>query len=144
MLIQIHSIQIPAYWEIIKYGAVKTDNIQPEDIEDYSLNLLHDLLSNKKSCFVHQVDDNVMLMTIITFMVSDLTKKKSLHMLNLYAFSHQNDEVWINALVDLVAIAKKEGCYKLIAESDNDRIQELAKVIQAKHVRNVYEYVVDN
>jgi len=142
MLIQIHSIQIPAYWEIIKYGAVKTDEIKESDIGEYSLNLLHDLLSNKKSCFIHQVDDKVMLMTIITFTIEDLTKKKNLHMLNLYAFEHQKDEIWINALVDLVAVAKKEGCYKLIAQSGNPRIQELAKVIQADHVRNVYEYIV--
>lgn len=142
MLVQIHSIQIPAYWEIIKYGAVKTDEIQEADIEEYSLNLLHDLLSNKKSCFVHQVDDKVMLMTIITFMVEDLTKKKNLHMLNLYAFSHQENDVWINALVDIVAIAKKEGCHKLVAQSNNTRIKELVRVIQANHVRNVYEYIV--
>jgi len=140
MLVQIHTKQIPAFWEAIKYAAIRSDDIKEEYWEYYSLELLQDLLAGKKTCFVAQEGNQILFIIIIEFQINKMTGMKFLNFNNLYSFQTQADESWKEVFTDLYKIAVSAECKAIIGDSDNDRIGEINLSVGALCTSKKYIY----
>jgi hypothetical protein len=143
MLIRIHSSQVPQIWETIKFVALQTDNVEQEYQAVYLLDLLQDLLANKKICYIGKDEsEKITFMLIITFKIDSITQENFLYLSNLYAFKNQDDELWRQAFTDVTIIAQAAKCKKIIGESNNDRIDQIGHQNGIQCVSKKYEYII--
>jgi len=126
MLIQLSSIQVPSFWEVIKFGALESDEVKKEYQGVYCLTLLQDLLSGKKLCFIGKKDNNIVIIFIISFHIDSMTGVRHLYVHNIYSFNHQSKEVWLETFKDMIEVATKAQCKVMTAESKNPRMAEIA------------------
>jgi len=140
MLIQIQAIQIPAFWEPIKFAAIKSDNIEDEYIEYYCLEILQDLLSSKKICFVVQEEDQILFVVIVEFKIDKMRDMKYLYFNNLYSFSKQNDEIWAQVFADFYSIAKAGKCKAIFGDSNNSKVEAINNTLGTSCVSKKYAY----
>ena len=142
MLIMLQANQIPAYWEKIRIAGIKSDLVEKDFEDAYCINLLYDLLSGKKTCFVHIIDNILQFVIMISFQYDAISDRKTLMFDNLYGFYPQSDDVWKKCLMDLIAVGKKENCYNILGKSINDRIREILKTLNIDSKYSYYEYVI--
>lgn len=140
MLVQIHPIQVPVFWEAIKFASVNSDSVKEEYLEYYCIELLQDLLAGDKVCFIAQEKDEILFVVIITFQVNKMTGMKFLFFNNLYSFKPQEDAVWKNVFIDLHKIAENNSCEAIIGESNNIKINAINMNIGASCISKKYAY----
>lgn len=140
MLIQIQPIQIPAFWEVIKFAAIKSANIEEEYVEYYSLELLQDLLSSKKICFIAQEEDQILFVVILEFRIDKMRNRKCLYFATLYSFIKQPDSVWEEVFIDFYKIASAADCKAIFGDSNNDKIEEINKKLGTLCISKKYAY----
>lgn len=127
MLIQIHPIQIPKFWEAIKFSAVKSDAIQEEHLNYYCINLLQDLLSGKKACLVEQDENlNVVFVVLFSINIEPLTGVKYFFVANIYSFQNHGLDAWKELFNDAHKIARQAGCAAFAVNTSNPRAIEVA------------------
>lgn len=125
MLVKIEPIQIPACWDMIKYAAKESDGIKEEYQEEYFLNLLQDLLSSIKTCFVGIENNEYTFCVICSFHVEKLMNIKYMLIDNLFSFKPQKNETWQIGWSDLETIAKNNSCEVIGCHTTNDRIIDI-------------------
>lgn len=141
MLIQIQPIQIPQFWELIKFAAVATNNIEEEHQDYYILNMLQDLLASKKTAFViFNGDNQVTLVVVIEIRRDDLRDQKIMYMDCLYSFEKQPEENWGLAVMDLAVIAKKADCKAILGDTANPNLAKILEANGGECVSKRYKY----
>lgn len=133
MAVRVLPHRIPIIWEAIKFAAVEADGIREKDIPVYLTNLLHSLLSDRAQCFVN-IDDEGKLesLAITRILVDEVTGEKSLAVNALYGFIKVSMDKW-QAGIDLIRdYAKKNGCKKVLACSNNAKVFEIVENIGFK------------
>jgi len=140
MLIQIQAVQVPKFWEVIKFAAVKSDGIEDDVMQTYCLTLLQDLLSGKKVCFVGQKEEKISFVVIIEIKFDNLRGYNYLHFLNIYSFFPQDDKIWKEGFTDLYKIALATKSKMIVGESGNDKIDYLAHLIGINVISKKYVY----
>ncbi len=138
MLIKIQAIQVPKFWEVIKFSAVKTDGIEEEYQRVYCLTLLQDLLSGKKNCVIAIDNDKIVFVALFSLNVHPMTQIKYLLIGNVYAFEHQSDANWIEIFDDSIKIAKSVDCKVIAVNTTNPRVITLAKRFNFKLFSSKY------
>ena len=142
MLIQVQAVQIPKFWEAIKFATVNSEITEAKYVNKYCLSLLHDLLAGKKCCFVGQKDGKVFLVVILEFLYSNTYEGNYLYFNNLYAFEKQADKVWFEVFTDLHKLAITKDCKAIMGDSANPRVAEINKSVGAKCISSRYVYFV--
>ena len=140
MLVQIHSGQVPKFWEIIKVAALTSDNIKKEYRQVYCYNLLQDLLSGKKSCFIGKKDGNVAFVVLLSFEIMKNSNMKYLHFSNVYSFFTQNNDTIMKVFLDMLKLAKETDCKAIIGESNEPNIHQACMSVGAVCSAHKYEY----
>lgn len=140
MLIQIQSIQIPKFWEVIKFAALNSDDIKEDFVNVYSINLLHDLLSRKKYCYLAQENNQILFVVILEFRVDKIIDMPYVYFNNLYSFKPQNMDIWKEVFFDLRKIAVVNKCKAIIGESSNFRVGEINDLVGASCIAKKYAY----
>jgi hypothetical protein len=141
MLIQIQPIQVPQFWDMIKFAAISTDNISEEHKSYYLLTLLQDLLAGKKTAFVIQNKENaVTLVVIIEVKRDELTNTKIMFMTCLYSFERQPEKNWDTAVMDLAIIAKVTGCVSIVGDTASSKLGEILERNGGSCVTKRYVY----
>lgn len=140
MLIQIQAIQIPKFWEVIKFAALNSANIKDEFILYYCIELLQDLLSGKKLCFIGEEDQQIQFVFILSLQQDKMKSYKYMYINNLYSFQKQNTDKWIIVLNDIIKISKKAGCKKVQWDTKNNRIIQLSKEMKSEFLGHLYCY----
>lgn len=140
MLVQIQPIQIPTFWEPIKYATIHSDEIEKEYQEEYFIQLLQDLLSSKIICFVGQSDSAIDFIVLLEFKVEKLKNFKYLYFRNIYSFKPQENKIWQEVFGDLYKIAKNNDCKAIIGDSNNPKIEEINYSVGAKCISKKYAY----
>jgi hypothetical protein len=126
MIIKLISTQIPQFWNIIKYGAVRADGVQKDNNEFYLNELLLDLLNDKAQCFIRLSPERIVRAVMVTRISYDkLTGKKYLFFQNLFSFSLVSDSEWQSDFIYMCKYAKQAECERVSFESSNNRIIEL-------------------
>ncbi len=140
MLVQIHPTQVPNFWEAIKFAAIKSDGIEEEYVEYYCLELLQDLLSSKKICFVAQEGTEVLFVVLVEFRVDKMRNMKYLYFNNLYSFAAQDEKVWEQVFADFYSIAKAGDCKAIFGDSGNKKIEDMNNTLGTSCISKKYAY----
>ena len=136
------SVQIPMFWDAIKFACVKSDEVDEKNYSAYFNELLHALLSDKAQCFV-MLDTGKILHSIAISRITTnpILGRKELLLQCVYSMHTMNTEELMRNLKVLVDLAKKEKCNAVTFNSRNPRVWEMAKLSGCKErTRNfVYE-----
>lgn len=122
MHIRVLPSQIPQVWEAVKYAVVQLNEVPPEELDEYLVWMLQQLLSEKAQCWVTLNDDRILLNVSITRIVTNtFTKEPALHLQCLYAFQGLTDSTVEEALMLYRQFAKKTGCTQVTGASRHPR-----------------------
>lgn len=135
MVLRVLSVQIPKFWEIIKYALGQVEKIgNSEELEVYN-RLFAALLSDKAQCFIaFNENEEVRAVCITELRYDEIRNIKSLYIRCLYAFKAASNEAWIKEFEIVRELAKKEGCSKITFETSNSKIKSIAKDLGAVEV----------
>jgi len=123
------AVQIPMFWEAIKYACIEADEVDKKDYANYFNDLLQALLSDKAQCFVILDKDRILHGVAITKIVTDkILLKKELTLQVLYSMRPVSDAELFRNLKILRDLAIQEGCFAVTFQSRNPRIWEMAKI----------------
>jgi len=126
MHIKVMPSQIPRVWEAVKFAVVQLDEIPNEQMQQYCVWMLHQLLSEKAQCWVTLNDDRMLLNVSITRIADNaFTGQRELHLQCLYAFQGLTDQTITEALTLYRAFARKSGCVVIAGSSRHHRAREL-------------------
>lgn len=128
MAIKLRPDQITKAWETIKYVVV-TSNMNPvtkDRLSPFFNRLLSDLLSGSAQCFI-RTDENEQLtgMAITKIREDKDANEKYLFVSFLFSFKSVSDEEWTKDINDLGEFAKSNGCSRIEAYSNSDRVFEI-------------------
>ena len=124
-MIKITSTQIPRFWEVIKYSALHSDQVDKKYQTKYCINLLIDLLSERKHCYIIKEDSKIAVVVIISFYIDKGLDINGVCVSNLYSFT-TNARKYIPSIEDnVIEIAKKNGCKVIITETSNKVIDNM-------------------
>src|SRR4030065_2714353 len=127
MVIKLLPNQVPKIWDAIKFAAANADRINEKDLPLYLNRLLAALLSEKAQCFLRLDEGRQLLAVAITRLIQDeITGEKSLFLNCLYSFKRVPAEEWRADQKVLVDFAKRQGCKKMIAFSNSEKVFKMA------------------
>ena len=111
MVVRLSPIQIPEYWDAIKFAATHADRVRKRDRELYLSRLLHALLSGTAQCFFRISDERKLLAVEITRITEDeVTGEKSLFLNCLYTFQSVPEDTWKSDMEYIKRFASEQGC----------------------------------
>lgn len=140
MILKLLSIQIPDYWETIKYAVIKADEIEDKNIQSYLNQLLNDLLSDKAQCMVRIDSEHkeIIALMVTRFMINKITDQKYLNMQCMYAFKNVSNEEWQKDFDFIRNFAKSENCEYVNFFSRNPKIWKITETIGFKEVNREF------
>lgn len=132
-MIKLISTQIPTFWEVIKYAAVRVSRVSQENLKPYLNELLLALLNDKAQCFI-KLDDERMLnwLLISRIVVNKTTGEKYLYGQCIYSFKAQDVSAWEKMSSFLEKFARSESCSYISIDSSNDRVIQIAESVGYK------------
>ena len=126
MLIKVRATQIPLVWDVIKFAADKTNEVEGSKQSFYNQTLL-ELLNDHAQCFVRLMPDRGIQKLLVTkVLVNPLLGTKQLLIKFLYSFV-ASPEAWQEDLEFLRGFAKQMECKVITFETKNLRAKELAE-----------------
>ena len=126
MLIKVRATQIPLVWDVIKFVADKTNEVEGDKRSFYNQTLL-ELLNDHAQCFVRLMPDRGIQKLLVTkVLVNPLLGTKQLLIKFLYSFV-ANPEAWQEDLEFLRGFAKQMECKVITFETKNLRAKKLAE-----------------
>lgn len=141
MIIKLLASQIPEQWELIKYCAVKADEIDKELLQPYLNDLLHLLLNNNAQCWIRLNDGREVIGLMITQIAIDkIYVQKFLSIKCVYSFKAVPLETWEQDFSFLKKFVKKEQCEYIIFHSRNKKIWELGEMSGFRETFRSFEF----
>ena len=139
MILKLLSIQVPQFWEVIKFAVTQADEVDQQDLQPYLDELLHALLSDKAQCFVRLDEKRTLTALLITkIMGNKRTGGKCLYLQCLYSFQLVDDSVWRKDMIFIRQFADKEKCSYISFDSRNKKIQEMGEMLGFKEVNRKF------
>lgn len=133
MLVLLLPSQISSKWEVIKYAISESLPPTVDMSSEVMNNLLMSLLDGSSQCWVsYQENDEVKSVDAIlvtTFIEDFLSRTKTLQIYSLYGTKPIEDESWVVGLQTLKRYAKANGCIKVTAYSNVERIEEIVNIL---------------
>lgn len=144
MLIKLLSIEIPKYWEIIKFTVKNVDNVEEENLQAYLNNILNDLLSDKAQCFFRIDPQKRLVYTVVITRIEQdkFSSKKSLIMQSVYSFRPADKQTREKERDFLKEFAKREGCSFVIFKSPYKIAWELGLEMGFKEIHRTFMYSI--
>ena len=136
MLVMLLPDQIAEKWDLIKRGVEiavpPTVSSSPRVIN----NILMGLLEGSAQCWVeYEVESkkNVVYGFVITTIMEDfLSGARNLLLYSLFGAKPLEDAIWVRGLETMRKYAKANGCEKVVAYSNVERIEEVVKSLGGK------------
>ena len=141
MIIKLLSIQIPRYWEIIKFAATKAEEVDEKDLPLYLNWLLQLLLSDKAQCWVRLDNDrNIIALLITQITIDKITARKALHLRCIFSFKHVPFDLWQKDFDLLIQFGKQEKCDNITSASKHEKIWEIISYLGCKETYRSFIY----
>lgn len=126
MLIRVRATQIPRVWDVVKFAADKTNEIEGQEQSFYNQTLL-DLLNDHAQCFVRlSPERRIQMVGVTKVVVSPLTNVRLLTIQFLYSFE-TGGEVWLEDFGLLREFAEHMECNLITFETKNPGARALAE-----------------
>lgn len=141
MITKLLASQIPAFWENIKFAAVRADEVKGEDQQQYLIELLHSLLNEKAQCWV-RVDNqkNLIALLITRILLDKITAEKYILFQCLYSFEIVASEVWDVEFEFVKQFALNEQCSYVLFSSSNEKIWGIAERVGFKEKHRTFVF----
>ena len=142
MRIKILSVQIPMFWETIKFVVKTVDNVKEKELPEYLNDMLQALLNDKAQCFI-EMDDNTRelhAMCITRLLYDKVIMKNYLFIQCLYSFKPLDDSVWRKGLDLIHQFAKAQSCAYISCSSKNQRIWDIVTGYGYDEVERVFKF----
>lgn len=130
-MIKITSTQIPRFWEVIKYCALNSAQIHSKYQTTYCINLLIDLLSGKKECFIVKEDSRISVVVILSFYNDKYINVTGISIDNIYSFTKNARRFFQEIERDIVKLAEVTNSKFVIIETANKAIVESLHNLQS-------------
>lgn len=144
MIVKILPVQIPVFWDSIKFCAVTADEVDEKYRQKYLNKLLHSLLSDKSQCFVRLDDERILIALMITKIdVHKMTDKKSLHIQVLYSLKRVNGLEWQEDYIFLTDFARKQECKSITFDTRHEQVMDLGRSVGFREVQRAFEFELD-
>jgi len=138
MIVRVLASKIKHAWGLIASVVTQVDGVKEQDREAYLTELLYALLNNRAQCHLRLGPNEVKTLVITRFPVDRITGEKQLLLQSYYAFEKSDDNEWAENMQYAVDLAKKEGCTKVIFNSLNPKILEMANRFNFKEDYRMY------
>jgi hypothetical protein len=140
MIIKILPIQIPQFWEAVKFTVRAVELISPGDLQAVYVELLHALLNDKAQCFVSLDNKRVLKGLILTrISVDKVSGVKFIQLESLFAWDQITDEDYKEAYALVMLFAQKNNCKYITGKSNNPRVLEIAYRLGFREKHKVFE-----
>jgi len=126
MILKIPALQIPNYWELIKFAGVKADGIADKDISRYAIELLLKLLDGTYGALLSfNKDKSLNRVLIYEFYQDKITDEKVVQFKIMYSFNHASKENWDEESVLVYEFAKTNNCDLVRATIRSDQLMDI-------------------
>ena len=126
MIIKILAIQVPLFWEAIKYSVRAVESINADNLQAVYTELLHALLNDKAQCFIAIDKDRKLKGLLLTRIAVDkVIGVKFIELGSLYAWEKVSDEEYLEAYNLMVLFAKKNNCKYIAGKTNSPRVMEI-------------------
>lgn len=129
MIIKLQPEQIVTFWEGIKQSLVSVNQVPDEIVAEYTNNELINLLSGASQCWLiySYVDDAKQLHAILTSRIfkNHLYGGNVFSISTLFGYRSLTDDIIKASFESLRVFAKANNCSMIIAESSNDRVNQI-------------------
>jgi hypothetical protein len=144
MFIQLLSVDIPRYWELIKFACTQAEEVDAKLMPAYLRDLLVALLSDKAQAWV-RVDDNreIVLICVTRLLYNQQQDEKYLYMQVGYSWKRLPNEVWFRDFDILKKFGKQQGCNYIGTMSRNSRVWELMLTAKFAESARIFAYRLD-
>ena len=136
MIIHLSKDNIVQYWDLIKFGALKVN--QTEQPEEFSRNLLINLLSEKTQCWLAISEDRKIKAMSLTRIFRDVGDAPHLFVETVFGFEPTTVEEKHDWLESLKTFAKNIGCKSVTTLTSNDLASNAAEKSGLKQTHKVY------
>lgn len=128
MILKIPAIQIPLYWELIKYASIKAEGVKKEHVKSYVIELLFNLLDGTDQVLLSfNPDKSLNRVLIYSFYLDPMTREKVMFFKTLYSFNHASRENWEQESLLVYEFAKSEGCQVIKMQIRNPKIIQITE-----------------
>jgi hypothetical protein len=129
VIIKLQPEQIVTFWEGIKHSLVSVNQVPDEIVADYTNNELVNLLSGLSQCwliFSYEGDEKFLhaIMTTRIF-TNHLYGGSVFSVSSLYGYRSLTEELIKEGFDAIREFARVNNCSMIIAESSNDRVNEI-------------------
>ena len=132
MLLQLTSNQISSHWDEIKDHLQYTLSPIMEISEATLNNIFEGLIAGTSQAWIiigDAPEHSIYAMAVTSFSYEPGTNTKNLLIYSLSGYRHIPDELWKSALDGAKAFAKANGCFKLMAYTQVDRITAISNSV---------------
>lgn len=144
MIVKILPVQIPVFWDSIKFCAVTADEVDKAYQATYLNELLQALLSDKAQCFVRLDDKRILVALMITrITTSKITNEKSLFIQVLYSIKNVASNEWQTDYSFLTNFATVQKCRSITFDTRHKEVMELGRLVGFEEVQRSFEFVLD-
>jgi hypothetical protein len=144
MISRLLSNQIPEFWEVIKFGAVRADGIIKEDVPLFANALLENLLSDKNQCFLKRSDvdksPETLLVTSVDF--NKVSGIKTVNILYLYSYTKALEDDWKLFAKLVLDYAALQNCQFIQFSSNNPMVWKLGESYGFQELYRTYSLKV--
>lgn len=131
MLVKLLSKQVADRWELISQGILASlpPHIQPTDIRLRNIYLA--LLDGRMQCWFweeYKGQEIIPYGMLLTTVVEDFCSgEKNMSVFALYAYKDLPAVMWQDAFLTLHEVARKSGCYKILANTNSRSVIQHVK-----------------
>lgn len=127
MIIRLQANQIPHYWEVIKFCAVKADNVKSENVKEYCQELFLGLLNGRYECLISTYDNKNIARLMISYAFYDHVIQEKVYVFKtLFGFTPVGDDTWSEESKKIYDYVRRIGCTRIKFTTGNKRVKQLA------------------
>ena len=144
MIIQLQPEQIASFWEGIKHGYFKANNILEKDQSIIGAKLLTNLFNGTHQAWLgFSIDDEgnkiVKYFGITSIRENELDGRRTLRIDALYGFRTLDEEESIKDYESIKVFARNSDCHSIQTVTSNPRIKELMRLVGMQPAEITYE-----
>ena len=133
MIIMLQPNQIAEYWDGIKYALQRAHDLTDEQFPACANRALENLMTGKYQCWLTgklQVDGTKEIHAVVITCIVEhgLFGYKMLIVDTVYGYRPVDDEIILEAIKAFRAYGQTNGCLKVVAETNHDRVRDIMAI----------------
>ena len=139
MIVKLLPMDIPRYWEAIKFCCEQADEVDSKYLPRYLNELLQTLLNDKAQCFARFSEAKELeAMAITRIIYNKQMDENYLYIQCLYSWVPKRDSVWKEEVVFMKRFAQSTGCKYIGTMTRVGRAQDILRSVGFEENTRIY------